>query len=266
MLHNPVKSFYHKTWEFAGKVGKLRNVSKQKRRHVVDTIADAWLAYGFGVKPLISDANDATAALNKLKNEMGGTGQDSTMVSGYGDNKSLTKSAGLPLTTVAGDSDLNNKYDSWLIEHRTVRYRCALKAHLEDLTTVGKQFGVDVFDVIPAVWEAIPWSFFIDYFANVGEMLDSCRLASAEVAWCNRTVRNSSALTLNGVRHVPTPSLPTCSISGNPRFYALARYVNRTPSSIPYPSFGFKVPGLDSTKWLNIAALTEQIFTKRPTF
>ncbi len=264
MLHNPVKSFYHRTWEFAGTMKKLGKVQRHARKYVPDMIADAWLAFGFGVKPLISDANDAASALNKIKEEMGGTGQDSTMVSGYGDNKTYSKTQFL-VATGAGFPSQNNYAINHLVEHRTVRYRAALKAHLEDLTTVAQAFGVDKFDIIPAVWEAIPWSFFIDYFANVGEMLDSCRLAAAEVAWCNRTVRNSAARTIGDMWNVPIGN-DISHIVGKPRFFALARYVNRTPSSIPQPSFHFKVPGLASTAWLNIAALSQQVLSSRPTF
>lgn len=268
MLRNPVKSFYMHTWKFTEDLKRFKGFRRKRARHridFVDYLSDAWLAFSFGVKPLIADANDAAAALNKFKG-LGGTGHKAQMLSGYGDNKTVVKNVGLLLSLVAGFSDMNNFYDAYTVSHGTVRYRAAIKTRLEDSTTLLNQFGVGVFDVVPAAWEAIPWSFFIDYFANVGEMIDSCRLCAADVAWCNRTIRNSTAQTRRDVRHVPTPSIPTVSILGNPSCFTLARYVNRVPSGIPFPSWRFQVPGIDSMKWLNIAALTNQIASSRPTY
>lgn len=259
-LRHPVKSFYHRTWDFAGTVKRIGAVY-QKDRQYAKHLGNAWLAYAFGVKPLIADINDATQAANELRTE--GLGHDSKTISGYGRNTSYTKTSGLQLSSPPGNSDLFCKYTAYTNELHSVRYYGLLKASLADTTSLVEKFGVGVFDVVPAIWEAIPWSFFIDYFANVGEMLDSFRLISAEFGWCNRTVRNTTARTLMDVYYQPTTSL-RAYVGGSPKLYTLARYVSRAPSIVPAPHFHFQVPGLASMKWLNIAALSAQVLSSKP--
>ncbi len=263
-LRHPVQSFYRQTWDLAGKVREIGRIYT-KRREYAKHIGDAWLAYAFGVKPLIADANDAAKALNRVKEQLGGTGHTQKRISGFGRNQthSVTRDVDLG-SVVAGGTGLQCSYDRYLITTNTVRYHGAISARLEDSTTLLEQFGVGAFDVLPAVWEAIPWSFAIDYFANVGEMIDSCRLASGDMLWVNRTVRNTAALTMNGLRCRPI-AFQFGSVGGSPKFYALGRYVIRGASSVPYPSFHFKVPGIASNAWLNIAALSTQIARSKPT-
>jgi len=263
MLRHPVQSFYRSTWEFAGRVKKLGKIYRKSKRSYAEHLGDAWLAWAFGVKPLIADCNDAMDALNKVKT---GTGHDQTIIKGFGRRLSNSQSdptwsINTPSSTGTGSSIKYRRNDNVSF---TVRYYGSMNAALTDRETVGQQFGVGIYDVVPAVWEAIPWSFFIDYFANVGEMIDSCRLWSADFGWCNRTVRNSSATTFSDLRVVTPPASGTYAVTGSPRFYALSRYVLRTASGVPSPSFHFKMPGIDSMKWLNIFALSTQIKGSKP--
>lgn len=105
-------------------------------------------------------------------------------------------------------------------------------------------------------------SFLVDYFANVGEVLDSWRLWDANVAWCKVTVRNSKTLNVTNLHIIPHPTQPTdtYAIGGNPGLYALSQYVSRAPTSIPSPNFHFQMPDFPDMKWLNIAALSNQMF------
>jgi hypothetical protein len=44
-------------------------------------------------------------------------------------------------------------------------------------------------------------------------------------------------------------------------FHTLSTWVSRSEiGSVPQPSFEMRIPGIDSSKWLNIAALREQVF------
>jgi hypothetical protein len=289
MLRHPVSSLFGSVMSFAQYVTERRthNLGKKSVVAVLDKanrvilqkrkvnpygekkfvkkldrgVSDTWLTWAFGVKPLIADCNDAGAALNNLKNRVGGTGVAMQRVKGHGREtiSSITQQAGLNF--VAGDpgtgmtSEIRNKTDY------DVRYVAGLRARLEDTSTVLEHFGFDPYDVVPAVWEAIPWSFFIDYFVNVQEMIDSCRLWSADFGYCYRSVRNAG--TRNFSRPRPTLMATAteqryCSGGG---FYTLSTWVSRSSiGSVPQPSFEMRIPGIDSSKWLNIAALKEQIF------
>lgn len=262
-LRHPVKSIYQHTWDFAGKVKKLGRVHQSKKDYSKH-LADAWLAYQFGIKPLISDANDAAAALGQLKGNP--DNRDHRTISGYGRNQSSAKNGPYNLQVPAGGgaTNLNCWYYVFINTSNTVRYHGALSADLADRTNYLDEVGLSYGDIVPAVWEAIPWSFAIDYFTNVGEMIDSCRLWFTDCSWVNRTVRNSVAQTARDLYWQPVPS-PVSSVLGSPSLYMLTRYVNRTPSSVPQVRFHWKMPGIASMKWLNIAALSKQCFSSAPT-
>lgn len=262
MLRHPVDSLYRQVWDFAGRVGKLRKVYRRRPRSYATHLSDLWLAWSFGIKPLIADCNDAARALNVLKN--GPDNHDQKVISAFGRTDSYSKSVNVYNQPVAGANGiLNVHYVRYAIGHSGVRYLIAFKSAPADRSTALEQLGLGVFDVVPAVWEAIPWSFFVDYFLNVQEMIDSCRLWGVDFAWCNQTVRNSLAYTYRDLYSAPSASIRE-QIGGSPMAYVLAKYVNRAPSNVPFPQWHFSMPGLDSKKWWNIAALWQQIYASRP--
>jgi hypothetical protein len=260
-LRHPVKSIYQHTWDFAGKVKKLGRVHQSKKEYSKH-LADAWLAYQFGIKPLISDANDAGAALGQLKGDP--DARDHRTISGYGRNSASSKIGPVVVTPPPTTSSQFCSFYVYVNQNNAVRYHGALSADLADRTNYLDEIGLSYGDIVPAFWEAIPWSFAIDYFTNVGEMIDSCRLWFTDCSWVNRTVRNSVAQTARDVYYTPTSSVKSY-VLGSPKLYMLARYVNRTPSSVPQVRFHWKMPGIASMKWLNIAALSKQCFSSAPT-
>ena len=254
MLRHPVKSLFDSTLNFAKEVTRLRRIPVRNLRK---TVSDAWLTWAFGIQPLIADCNDAAAALNRVRTR-GGTGHDRTIISGAGRETLLPYQDFRALNIGPSDPGNNSR---WYLHQKTdlnVKYRACIKAHLEDRSTVLEQFGVSPYDAAPAVWEAIPWSFFIDYFVNVQEMIDSCRLASADVSWCYLSIRNAGTYSCQPIGYVTSASEDGYLSGGG--FWTLATYVKRVPSGIPFPRFHFQVPNIGSTKWLNIAALREQVF------
>lgn len=261
MLRHPVKSFYQHTWDFAGRVGKFKNVFAKRPADYAKELSNAWLAYVFGAKPLIDDINDATTAANTLKAKR--DNMDQNIVNGFGRNTTISR----VLTPKAAYASLypggGTKYDRITKSDNTVRYHSAIAAQLNNTTTTLEHFGFGVYDAAPAVWEAVPWSFLVDYFLNVQEMIDSMRLFNVDSRWCNRTVRNSTTLNFQNLRIEPPIAGDSMSVSGD-RFYSLAQFVSRAPSSVPSPSWTFKIPGVDSMRWLNIAALSQQIRQSAP--
>jgi hypothetical protein len=264
MVRHPVEALFGATISFA------KSVLSRKRRQIVrdykdivkirKIVADAWLTWAFGIKPLIADCDDAAKAFNQFKERVGGTGVAMQRVKGHGRETTVSQTLGSGINFVVGDPGTGM---SALTVNKTdfdVRYVAGLRARLEDLSTLTTHAGFDPYDALPAVWEAIPWSFFVDYFSNVQEKLDSLRLWSADFSYCYRSVRNAG--TRNMLRPHPTAMATAtdqryCYGGG---FYTLATWVNRVSlSSIPAPNFEMRIPGMDSTKWLNIAALSEVI-------
>lgn len=259
MLAHPLKSFYHSTWDFAGTVKRLGRVYT-KRKEYARHLGNAWLAYAFGVKPLIEDVNDAIKAYNGL---LTGFSSDSQPIKGIGRNTVINSDSIIALDPFLylGDVFESRRLDR--VEYKS-SYHGAITARPEDGTEALAQFGLSLDDFVPAVWEAIPWSFFIDYFANVGEMLDSMRLGKANVAWLESNVRNAGTVNVM-VPYRRAKTVPAVSDVSCGRAWSLVVKVTRSQlNSIPYPDFHFKVPKFPSLKWLNTAALATQVLASKP--
>jgi hypothetical protein len=157
----------------------------------------------------------------------------------------------------------------WFYESHTettsqVKYYGMIKATPPGFQNALQGFGLDVYDIVPAVWEAVPWSFFVDYFVNVNEMLDSMRYWSAEVSWLNRAVKNSVTNIYSSVQGEYLHD-GYYQLGGTHSARAGAEYVNRIKlTTLPYPGWQFKCPGLGSVKVVNIAALITGIKKSRP--
>lgn len=262
MLHHPLKAFYHRTYDFAGSIGKLKKLRVARPETYRKRLADAWLAYVFGVKPLVNDVNDFAEALNGLVNKQF---MDTRPIRAHGKNETVTDQWLGVSPTVPGFPT----FPTWKQEvidkaDYHVFYYGKIKCRPQNANNfLLEQFGVSVFDIVPAVWEAIPWSFFIDYFVNVQEMLDSMKYAQADLAWLSSTYRN--ARTVNASAWLITPYGPTSVYSSGGGGYRLATRVRRQPQpTLPLPSWTFRIPGIPSLKWLNIAALSQQIRQSQP--
>ena len=184
MLRPPITEIFGHTHRFAKEVRKIRGFWRHKRRYAKE-LGERWLAFSFGVKPLFEDIKDANKAIRALQQS---PRFDSTPISGYGSDTSVVCST---LSSGFGAMPTSIKYGSSTITKAEVKYYGRIGARPAGLSTVAESFGVDPYDALPAVWEAIPWSFLVDYFVNVQEVLDGMRYANADLKWMMKGVRNS---------------------------------------------------------------------------
>ena len=262
MLLHPLRSVYRRSWTFVGRLQKLKKVYQRDPLSYSKAIADLWLAYGFGVKPLLDDVNDFADTVTRYQS---GYVADTLKIHARGKNSAIEYFAtetgffGSFLPVGLWQSDVTIKSDKHVIYDGAIRSAPTFGGRTLD------QFGMGVFDIVPAVWEAIPFSFLVDYFLNVQEVLDSMRYWSAELCWLQRTVRNSATLNISPPRQQAVTMSSwstTCSDAG---FYGLLTRVKRESiTSLPYPGFQLKFPAFSSLKWLNVAALARQFVKTKP--
>lgn len=221
-----------------------------------DRITDEWLQFSFGVTPLISDANDVADFYNNNWNEpkMGFVPLSA---------QASAESADPPIVLEAGFPDF------WFLRHTnkvgqqvTIKLRSAYAAHAGP-GPAAAVLGAGVRDFVPAVWELIPWSFFLDYFLNIGDILDAWSYASVFAEGVQQTTiweRHSSSDGWTWDFRPPTiPSILTPvggTISGS--VFQKVKTIDRIKlSALPIPTLQVNT-GLSSKRWANLLALSKK--------
>lgn len=261
MLAHPLKSIYNRTWSFVGTVGKLKKVYRRDPHRYGRLLGGAWLAYAFGIKPLVDDVADAQAAINKLRDSLGAFDLLPIMGSGYAEAvQHIFTNAAVPNCPYA-------QFNEDLFSKSFVKYYGYIRARPMNYPQIAENFGVGFTDILPAVWEAVPWSFLVDYFVNVSEMLDSAKFAFADLAWLNKGTKvalESKSSDIFGPTSAGVANGYTVNCGGGGSV-SKRHWKHRTAVlDIPYPSFHFRIPGIGSTKWANVAALVAQIAGSKP--
>jgi hypothetical protein len=242
--------------------GRLRP-TKKGLSSLRDAIADTWLEWQYGVKPTISDCQDAYLAFQKVAN---GRRVDSVTIKAthkevsrkelgsVKDGLGVPKASGFVTRTMFEESECE------------VTIRGAYVWRTPDGNfPLPQLFGVDLSSIAPTAYELIPWSFLVDYFTDVGSAIEAVSMRLTDFAWTNYTVRNRKTFRevrprIEESQFVMLNYKPSVYLAG-PYIAKGTRYtINRTaglPPMVPYKP-QFKLPN-SSTKWLNIAALLNGI-------
>jgi hypothetical protein len=128
------------------------------------------------------------------------------------------------------------------------------------------RLGFRLDEFVPTLWEVLPWSFLVDYFSNVSEIISAATYVNSNLAYCSKTVvteRKSSVSYIadvqemsrrdkvNGcvaLQHKPAQSTVLTTIKA----------VSRRPNIFPgIPNLEFEIPS-SPVKWVNILALAAQ--------
>lgn len=241
------------------KVGKNRADVKHQANHIVK---DTWLEYVFGWKPLINDIDDAMKALAfKDYREyipIYGGGRSTSVSSTRDDLK------GYALHYIAVEWDTSSEVGV-RIKGEVMGGPSSASQNIADRSRFG--FG-SWWEAVPTIWELIPYSFLVDYFTNVGDVLDAVATNSANVVWLHRSIRKENKHVLRGVYDLVKQTKAALNDTGfgsqSHYLYSSASYDGYSNSSITFsrgatnvPDIGlrFEIPGASSLKWLNIAAL-----------
>ncbi len=267
MLASPAKALRRE-------VGNLYQTARKRMyrdrnnsvRAMRDVVAGTWLEWNFGVKPLVQDANDAADALNQLRTRelqavfpVKGSAKESKMIS-YNANVNLASAStdppGSPVATTVGS------YDWYVEDWQIVQMRGCLVVNSTPGSDVplASQFGVGFNDIAPAIWEAIPWSWFVDYFFNVSSVIDAYGAPLQSLSWANRTVRNGRTHHYSNIRAPLNTSGPGKAFA---EYWASGGEASTVLQSVTRSSITaddirvplrMKLPG-HGTQWANLAAL-----------
>jgi DNA-binding transcriptional ArsR family regulator len=260
MIKNPASALRGGLSSYLDGVKKrLRRERKSKRRklredEVSKTVGGLWLEYSFGWIPFLNDLDDGIKAIaesgvlqRNWRKPVQGIGRDSQVMF----DEVIT---------------IGNTWPQWIGRQVDVSTVLVIYSGSVDSGSYAayspRRVGFSPQDWAPAVWELLPWSFLIDYFSNVGEIISAASLAQSGLAWSNKTVVKTIERRLIGSGHLwfNAPHLYSHSFSGG--LFSKPSSTSKTVSRSAYtgslvPDLVFSTPG-SGLKWLNMAALGAQ--------
>jgi hypothetical protein len=221
------------------------------RKALTENLADLWLEAQFGWKPLMSDINAGSEALQRYKS---GQSLKTQRVTGT----SRVEVSGTETTVEGTESFAHWKKVERIVGITNVIYRGAIRVEARDPATMDAALiGFNPESWLPTAWELIPYSFLIDYFTNIGDIVYGWSTITQRLAWCNRTVRREYKKTGDtwSDKSLHLPDITSVSIV--PATYVCSkRHVSRAEyNGTLVPDLTFEIPDLGSKRWLNIAAL-----------
>lgn len=235
-----------------GKIDSLRGA--EKRKAIQRAITGTYLEAVFGWRPLVSDIDSAAKAAARIITYRPPTEYVLGQASDSGLTSPNVNVQNMGLTFLR--NVFENKYEYSCKIYGVLINRSGWNGALGDLGLLPRNF-------IPSLYQLIPYSFVVDYFTNLGTIVEAAALNRANIAWVNRgtqQIRRKQAVSCEGLTPAINPLLTREVLSFSPgRMFAITL---TTVTRSPYvgsliPSLEFTIPGL-GTKWINMAALVAQ--------
>lgn len=154
-------------------------------------VASTYLEWSFGLAPLIDDTAKAAEAMARWQLESEGLHKLRKKVVSRA-SQVVTQLTAAPATINATSTKFVCDYRSKIETEARIQYTVGLKAtptaDFGSNDRLIQLLGFDHANWVPAIWEAVPWSWLIDYFTNVQQILDAAVTSTSEVKWISKAV------------------------------------------------------------------------------
>jgi hypothetical protein len=256
---------YLKAVKRANRGNRDANFTKKPKKYIrnLSSIASGlWLEYSFGWIPFFQDISDAREAYNDLLEK-----ERTVTFSASGSDKHANSAVSAFQDAGPISSGLWCMHTVRLTETDSVRYRGEFLA--QAATSALDRFaryGFTPSEFLPTAWELLPWSFLIDYFVNIGDLINAAVVDTSSVKWVNRSqIRQVDKFNVMSPSRDETKRLLKNSgwvldsyIASTSQCHWRRRLVSRASSGIPCPTLTFNLVSSD-TRLLNVAALLQEV-------
>lgn len=248
--------------------GYVRRPTPRRLREATDVITGSWLEMAYGWKPLLSDTKDIAETIARAS--LGGK-RHSRARSYYETSPSVqagpyngvgTNNFGYPWAT----TPIHWQY---LTTVRGVQYVVGLEMKSAPCDSYAGRLaelaGFTAENFIPTVYNLIPYSFVLDYFSNVGNVILAASTNTSSVKWISKTTREvTRQVTSSKLTWQDEPGF-VGSGGGSAGFSQLERRtvarVRQFSLGIPDIQFNSLSRENDAMKIVNLGALLGQAFS-----
>jgi hypothetical protein len=228
-------------------------------------IAGTWLEHSFGWTPLLHDVKDAYEAYFHLTDAVDRT---QVPVSGFGGDAFAypngTFSVPGPVAIGSGGIRIQYSGEQRCVEKYVVKFKGMVTKSIAatKLERGIEAYGFTPSEFLPTAWELLPWSFLIDYFTDIGEVISANVTDTTRIAWTNVSQVNLQLIQQTCGYLNPPPTYKTEHKSGwgdTLTSKTVKRTVTRTPNvTVNAPrDITLSIPG-SPYQWANMLALFSQ--------
>jgi hypothetical protein len=218
-------------------------------------LSQKWLEFQYAVKPLI---NDVQQSAEYLAESMNRTVSERKFIKGQGYSKDTSSVIEQDSVGLANAPVLN--FD-WLTDQESfVRYYGVVRIAHTEAGSAFERAGLTWHEFAPTIWELIPYSFLIDYFTNVSEIVAAASYSQCNFAWVTKGTKLRCSVYAGHFRP-KYPSFPPGEFTQESGYTSpgSARRDFEQIVRLPYegsliPTLEFQIP-TSIAKWINIAAL-----------
>lgn len=196
MLRSPLSALRQKTGLFTDLSMRIkRDKQARKGRHKADpwskVISDTWLEWSFGAKPLLSDIAAIIEVYLDMKHRAFGNSLkrlsyrfEDTYIKPLPDLKLAWEGTDIVVNSYHADTYRSSaQYVVWIDQNLFFAENA-----LDNVLQMSK---LDLGEIIPTAWELLPWSFLIDYWTNIGDIMGSTFDFNRNVAIAKLTTWNT---------------------------------------------------------------------------
>lgn len=257
MLRRPASSLRDGFSAYLKRTRRLRRGRHPKARELRKALSGMWLEYVFGWKPLLGDIEAAAVAYKTLADRV------KTSFCTGGAFETISSS-------VVEIPQFHPNYLRWTditVEKKTdrLRFKGVVKHAFDGIqqdtaSRVAALSGFRLEEFVPTVWELIPYSWVVDYFTNIGDILNGMHAVNADMAWISLS---RWATATKRTSRKADPSWATeqlgkeCRVlcSDRPFEGSRVRYTRTSPAlAVPNLQLTFA----SSWQWVNLLALAAQ--------
>jgi hypothetical protein len=260
-IHRPLGSLQSSILDYIGVAKKLRrSVSGAKK--LAKTLADTYLEFHFGWQPLAADVASLIADAQRYRFPI-------IPVRGSARERFATDLRTLNFSIDQCPYSTFQTYSAYA--DYSVRYKGAMKSGSDASGRIGLAQSLQLTpeNWLPTAWDLIPYSWIVDYFINVGDIIRSLTFCWSNLIWSCKGVLIEQAQAYGPVQHTPlvppvgwvmTDQQFSCD-GGNPTFRR--RDFQRSPinASDLVARLEFRVP-VSKYPYANIGALLTQALSK----